>query len=93
MTMILRSGYSSPSSSPAMRAVAHMQLSGEENWLCVSGTFRNDEYGEYQLHVMKKGKKFIVVHSDEGVLAFSFESDETTESLYEYFIEQREALS
>ncbi len=69
------------------------KLSGVENRTCCSGVYRNSEFGEYQLHVIKRWDCFIVVRTAEGVLAFNIESDETTEQLYEYLAEQHAALS
>ncbi len=65
-------------------------ISGEETWNIRSGTFRNSEFGEYELHVMHRLHNFIVVETDEGILAFNLESDKTTKSLYEYILEKRQ---
>ncbi len=66
-------------------------LDGKENRQVISGTFRNSEFGEYQLHIQKKLNNYIVVRDANGVLVFSIESDETTRLLYENFMEQRSA--
>ena len=66
-------------------------LDGKENRSVISGTFRNSEFGEYELHVLTKLHNYIVVHDANGVLVFNVESDDTTKQLYDYFIEQRNA--
>lgn len=53
----------------------------------ISGTYRNAEFGEYQLHAVKKLNNYIVVRRPEGVLVFNLESDETTQALYASFTE------
>ena len=63
-------------------------IDGQENWLVRSGTYRNGEYGEYGLYVMRRLKSFIVVETGDGVIAFNLESDDTTESLYDYLVKQ-----
>ncbi len=68
------------------------QISGQETRTCWSGVYRNSEFGEYQLYVLKKSHNFIVVRNADGILAFNVESDDTTQSLYEYIMEQREIL-
>ena len=64
-------------------------LSGTENSRVCSGTFRNAEFGDYQLHVQLKLSKYIVVHDAGGVLVFNLESDQTTEQLLDYFLALR----
>ena len=64
-------------------------VDGKENRQVLSGTFRNSEFGEYQLHIEKKLNNYIVVHDANGVLVFNIESDETTKILYENLMEQR----
>ena len=68
------------------------QVDGTATRSLCSGTWRNSEFGEYELHVQTKLKTYIVVHDAGGVLVFNLESDETTRSLYDYFIEQRASL-
>ncbi len=67
------------------------QISGKENRLVCSGLYHNSEFGDYQLHAQMKLDKYIVVHDSNGVLVFAVESDETTQTLYEYFMENRSA--
>ena len=66
-------------------------VEGTEKRGVISGTYRNSEFGEYQLHVQTKLNNYIVVHDASGVLVFNVESDETTSQLYDVFIEQRNA--
>ena len=66
-------------------------VEGTEKRTVTSGTFRNSEFGEYELHVQTKLHNYIVVHDANGVLVFNVESDDTTKQLYDYFIEQRNA--
>lgn len=66
------------------------QVDGTATRSLCSGTWRNSAFGEYQLHVQTKLKNYIVVHDAGGVLVFNFESDETTRSLYDYFMEHRD---
>ncbi len=67
------------------------EVEAKQNRQVTSGTYRNSEFGEYQLHVQNKLSNYIVVHDAGGVLVFNLESNETTKSLYEYFMEQRAA--
>ena len=64
-------------------------VDGTSNSRVCSGTFRNAEFGDYQLHVQLKLSKYIVVKEAGGVLVFNMESDDTTSQLYDYFIERR----
>lgn len=63
------------------------KLSGTETRNCYSGTYQNDEFGEYQLHAMANLNAYIVVHLPQEVLVLSYESDETTRMLYQSFTE------
>lgn len=65
------------------------QLDGKTNRQVCSGTYRNSEFGEYQLHAQMKLDKYIVVRNSDGILVFNIESDETTQTLYDYFIERK----
>ena len=62
-------------------------VEGKDQKRVCSGLFHNDAFGDYQLHVQTQLHNFIIVHAPEGVLVFALESDETTQSLYEYFVE------
>ena len=66
------------------------KISGEETRRACSGVYRNEEFGEYQLHVLSKLNNYIVVRDADGVLVFNIEADETTKALYDYFMEQRD---
>ena len=66
-------------------------VAGEETKRVCSGTYRNDAFGEYQLHVQTKLSNYIVVHDKNGVLVFNLESNDTTKELYNYITELREA--
>lgn len=63
------------------------QLSGETRETITSGRFRNDAYGEYELHVTNKLDNYIVARGADGVLVFNYEANETTEVLYDYINE------
>ena len=63
-------------------------IGGNESKRCVSGTFQNEQFGEYELHVLTKLDSYIVVNSSNGVLVFNIESDETTAALYDFFCER-----
>jgi len=63
-------------------------ISGNESRRCVSGTFQNEAFGEYELHTLTKLDNYIVVKSSNGVLVFNIESDETTAALYDFFRER-----
>ena len=62
-------------------------VEGKEQRRVISGLFRNDAFGDYQLHVQTQLHNFVIVHAPDGVLVFAIESDETTKSLYAYFVE------
>ena len=63
-------------------------LEGEEARRCWSGIYQNSEFGKYQLYAMSKLDSYIVVHTPDGVIVFNMESDETTKTLYNFFVEQ-----
>ena len=65
-------------------------VEGTENKRVLSGVYRNDEFGEYQLHVQTKLHCFIVVRNADGVTVFNLESDETTKELHRYLNELRD---
>ena len=66
------------------------KVEGKENRQTVSGTYRNSEFGEYQLHIQTKLHNYIVVHAPDGVIVFNLESDDTTKELHRYFHELRD---
>ena len=66
-------------------------VDAQETRQVYSGTYRNDAFGEYQLHVQIRLNSYIVVHNADGVLVFNLESDDTTQELYRYFMQLREA--
>ena len=66
------------------------KVEGQENRQVKSGTYRNSEFGTYQLHVQTKLHNYIVVHMPDGVLVFNLESDDTTKELHKYFNQLRE---
>ena len=65
-------------------------IEGSENKRVYSGTYRNDAFGEYQLHVQIKLHDYIVVRNADGVIVFNLESDETTKELHRYLNELRD---
>ena len=68
------------------------RLSGRETRSVCSGTYRNGEYGTYELYAMKQMNCLIVARTQSGVMAFNYESDEATRALYENIILQRPEL-
>lgn len=48
-----------------------------------SGIWKNDEFGEYQLCVNAKIDSCIVLHIENGIQVVNYESNKSTESLYE----------
>ena len=66
-------------------------VEGEETKKTLSGLYRNDAFGEYQLHVQTKLDRYILVKNADGVLVFNLESNDTTTELYNYMMELREA--
>lgn len=65
-------------------------VAGEETKRVCSGTYHNDAFGNYQLHVQTKYNNYIVVRSGGEVIVFNLESDETTKELYKYFMQCKE---
>ena len=63
------------------------KIEGTETRRCYSGTYRNKEFGEYQLHAMANLDEYIVVYLPQEVLVLSYESNETTRMLYRSFTE------
>lgn len=66
------------------------KLEGTETRRCYSGTYQNEEFGEYQLHAMANLDEYIVVHLPQEVLVLSYGSNETTRMLYQSFTEDSE---
>lgn len=66
------------------------KVEGQENRATLSGIYRNDAFGEYQLHIQKKLNYYIVVRNADGVLVFNLESDDTTKELHRYIMELRD---
>lgn len=66
------------------------KLEGTETRRCYSGTYQNEEFGEYQLHAMANLDEYIVVHLPKEVLVLSYGSNETTRMLYQSFTEDSE---
>lgn len=62
-------------------------IDGIETRTYFSGTYSNDEFGEYQLLVKRKISTFIVVYLPEKIIVLNYESDDTTEMLYKSFTE------
>lgn len=53
---------------------------GTEDSSCCSGTYLNDAFGEYQLHVNLKVNCYVTVRYTDGILVFNTPTaDETTE--------------
>lgn len=57
---------------------------GRETKTCWSGTYKNVEFGEYQLHVDPRLDYYILTRlKDGGVFVFNYESNDTTQQLCE----------
>ncbi|MGM9606002.1 MAG: hypothetical protein ACI3XJ_00700 [Oscillospiraceae bacterium] len=56
--------------------------SGTEESTCCSGTYVNDAFGEYELHVNLKVEPYVIVHYTDGILVFNNPSAEGTMELY-----------
>ena len=56
--------------------------SGHETRSYASGVWINDDYGEYNLYVLKKISDVIVLEGTDTVTVFNYESTETTDALY-----------
>ena len=56
--------------------------SGTEDSSCCSGTFVNDAFGEYQLHVNLKVDPYVIVHYTDGILVFNTPTEDETTELY-----------
>lgn len=63
-------------------------VNGTENKRCWSGVFHNSEFGEYELHVDPRNSKYIVVQNPDGVIVFNIEAPETTQSLYDFILDE-----
>lgn len=55
---------------------------GTEESTCCSGTYRNDAYGEYELHVNLKVEPYIILHYTDGVLVFNNPTADATTQMY-----------
>ena len=56
--------------------------SGTEDSSCCSGTYVNDAFGEYQLHVNLKVDPYVIVHYTDGILVFNTPTKNETTELY-----------
>ncbi|MCC8077688.1 MAG: hypothetical protein LUE95_02455 [Oscillospiraceae bacterium] len=65
---------------------------GEETRDCLSGTYTNEAFGEYQLHINRTedATECIVVRHSGGVLVCNSTTDEETERFYEAVLEMVE---
>lgn len=48
-----------------------------------AGTWRNEQYGEYTLYTHDKIPCVIILETDEGVVVFNYESEDTTKKFYD----------
>lgn len=55
---------------------------GAEESTCCSGTYLNDTYGEYELHVNLKVEPYIIIHYTDGVLVFNNPTADETTQMY-----------
>ena len=66
-------------------------VTGNEARTGISGTFRNEQFGEYGLYVTPKYKNYIVMETQEGVIVFNYESREDTVAVYNLISELMES--
>lgn len=55
---------------------------GTEDSSYYSGTYVNDAFGEYQLHVNLKVDSYVIVHYTDGILVFNSSTADHTTELY-----------
>ena len=56
---------------------------GISNLRISGGTFTNDEFGKYKLYKCNNVDKILIVHTEEGVIAFNLQTEEKTEAVYQ----------
>ena len=65
------------------------KIEGTEQRKCMSGTYRNSEFGEYKLFVATNVSQYLVLHlSDGSVVVFSSENEETVTAMYNFLQEK-----
>jgi hypothetical protein len=61
---------------------AGRKVFGTDSFKVFSGTFSNQEFGRYQLHIYRSIQRYIVLHGEETVV-FNLSSPEETEECYD----------
>lgn len=64
-----------------------IQLEGLDTGRCRFGTWRNDAYGDYTLCASPRISSYIVLETADGVVAFNYESADSTHHLYLAFVD------
>ena len=57
-----------------------------------SGRWKNDEFGQYLLCVNAKVNPCIVLHTEEQTIVINYESQQSTQALYDALVEQINCL-
>ena len=65
-----------------------MLVSGVDGKKEKSGTWENEEFGEYQLCVDAKVSSCIILHTKTGIQVVNIESDKSTAGLYKAILNQ-----
>lgn len=69
--------------------VEEMEYPEGEKVIC--GTYSSEQWGEYILYAYRKVDSCIVAQTESGVYLFNFESNDTTQSLYEALLKLQES--
>jgi hypothetical protein len=62
-------------------------VSGIETKKYKFGVWENDEFGEYSLCIYSNVEKYIVVETSTNIFVFNIESDDSTDSFYQAFMD------
>jgi|GEM_PF-4338888 len=54
-----------------------------------SGTYRNEELGEYTLAVTNRIDRYIIAETADGTIVFNYDNSETTHSMYEGLVKMK----
>jgi hypothetical protein len=94
---LLIQGYKGQEVSIPYGELTRVELTGEVNFGTMingtdtvrgtSGTWKNDEYGEYSLYINKKVTDYLVLTTDTQTTVFNYESVNVTDNIYTAFEE------
>jgi hypothetical protein len=62
-------------------------VSGIETKKYKFGVWENDEFGEYSLCIYSNVEKYIVVETSTNIFVFNIDSDDSTDSFYQAFMD------